>query len=122
MSTTTPFALTHLNRDQLLARARAVIDDVAPTLRHLSTDELAARAERLVEGVRRHAGRLLADARNAVGDAATSAAADVEQLVAARLTVRIKAKVAPPITAAIGIALLALLIAVIALYRTRAHS
>ena len=101
-TTTTPSALTHLSRDQLLARARG--------------------AERLVDGIRRHAGQFLTDARTAVGDAATSAATNAEHLVAERLTTRIRAKVAPPIQAAIVIALLALLVALLALYRTRGRS
>lgn len=122
MSIITRSAHTHLDRDQLVARAHAALGQIAPALRNLSTDELAARAKRLVEDVRRDAGRFLTDAQLAVGDAATSAATRAEQLVAARLTARIKAKVAPPITAAIVLALVALLLAVIALYRTRARS
>lgn len=118
-TTSTPLALDPHARAQLLDRARAALGEIAPALRHISTDELAARAQRLVDGIRRHAGQFLTDARTAAGDAATSAATNAENLVAERLTARIRAKVAPPIQAAVVIALLALLVALIALYRTR---
>lgn len=117
--TTTPPSLDSHAHSQLVDRARAALGEIAPPLRHLSTDELAARAEHLVDGIRRHAGLFLTNARTAAGDAARNAAIRAETLVAERLTPRIRAKVAPLIKAAIVIALVALLVALLALYRTR---
>lgn len=118
-TTTTSAALDSHAHDQLLDRARAALVEIAPAIGHLSTDELAARAARLIDGIRRHAGQFLTDARIAAGDVATSAAGSAEKLVAERLTTRIRAKVAPPIQAAIAIAVVALLVALFALCRTR---
>lgn len=107
MSTTTS-SVSGLTRDPLVERARALLGQIAPALGHLSADQLVAHA--------RHAAhRLVADARTAATDATETA----ERLVAERLTARIKAQVAPPLKAAITIALVALVVALIALYRTR---
>jgi len=121
MPTTASPAPTRLF-DELSDRARAAVGSTEPTRYYLSTEPLAARAGRLVGRVRHLAGKLVADARTAVGAAATSASTNTEHLVAARLAPRIRAKVVTAITAALLVALLALLLALVALYRLRGRA